>query len=466
MRTLILQKFFLICGDLLSFIFSLYITEILLNILRPGNAYIKFSVFGPNKIFALFLIFVFWYQEQYTKRRPIWEDFYLLFKTIFVFAIIQLVFNYFISHFVFKLMYLLFWIILIVILPIFRIIIKLLMIKLNIWYRNVYIIGNLEIAKDTIGIINENIFLGYKILGYIPLDEIDKIQKHQLAIDILTLNNLFEDKNNKIIEVILTIATKDIVTYATLINKLQMKFNLVSIIPDIYGLPLYGAELNHFIGKEQLFLRLQNNLGRRLNRIVKRIFDIIISLILLVLLLPVFIIISVLIKFTSPKDPICYKHRRIGFNGKEFYCLKFRTMHVNSKDILLEILKNPNIKNEWEKNLKLKNDPRITKIGKILRIFSLDEFPQLLNVFSGEMSLVGPRPIIKDEIKKYGDNFYYYTLVKPGITGLWQISGRNDVDYTNRINFDVWYVKNWSLWYDLVILIKTIQVVFKRTGAY
>lgn len=466
MKKLILQKFFLICSDLSSFVFSLFIAEFFLNILRPSNAYIKFNILGPNKIFALFIIFIFWYQEQYTKRRPIWEEFYLLLKTIFVLAIIQLVFNYFISHFVFKLMYLLFWIILMFTLPTFRLIFKLLMIKLNIWQRDVYIVGNIEIAKETLGIIKENFFLGYKVLAYIPLNDKDKNSKRELGVQTLELESLFEYKNNKIIEIILTISTQDIVNYSTLINKLQMKFNLVSIIPDIYGLPLYGAELNHFIGREQLFLRLQNNLGRRLNRIIKRAFDIIISLLLIILLLPFFIIISILIKFNSPRAPIFYSHKRIGFNGEEFYCLKFRTMRMDSKNILIDMLKDPNIRSEWENNLKLKNDPRITKIGKILRILSIDEFPQLINVILGEMSLVGPRPIIKEEIKKYGDNYYYYILVKPGITGLWQISGRSDVDYTNRVNFDVWYVKNWSLWYDLIILIKTFQVVLKRTGAY
>ena len=124
------------------------------------------------------------------------------------------------------------------------------------------------------------------------------------------------------------------------------------------------------------------------------------------------------------------------------------------------------IRLEWERTNKLKNDPRVTMVGKFLRKTSLDELPQLFNVLLGEMSLVGPRPIVKEEALRYADNFYYYNLVRPGITGLWQISGRSDTNYDERIRADVWYVKNWSLWYDFVILLKTAIVVLKRDGAY
>ena len=139
----------------------------------------------------------------------------------------------------------------------------------------------------------------------------------------------------------------------------------------------------------------------------------------------------------------------------------------NSNEILSELLANdPIAREEWEKDHKLKNDPRITSVGHFIRNTSLDELPQLWNVIRGEMSLVGPRPIVDAELEKYGDDVIYYLMVRPGMTGLWQVSGRNDVDYERRVFFDSWYVKNWSLWNDMVILIKTINVVFKRSGAY
>ncbi|EFN7504727.1 sugar transferase, partial [Escherichia coli] len=165
--------------------------------------------------------------------------------------------------------------------------------------------------------------------------------------------------------------------------------------------------------------------------------------------------------------PAIYGHDRVGINGKTFKCLKFRSMVVNSKEILDELLKNdPKAKEEWDATFKLKNDPRITKIGAFLRKTSLDELPQLLNVLKGEMSLVGPRPIINAELERYNDQVDYYLLSKPGMTGLWQVSGRSDVDYDTRVYLDAWYVKNWSMWNDIAILLKTVIVVLKKDGAY
>jgi undecaprenyl-phosphate galactose phosphotransferase len=150
-----------------------------------------------------------------------------------------------------------------------------------------------------------------------------------------------------------------------------------------------------------------------------------------------------------------------------FPCFKFRTMQVDAEERLRELLANdPAARAEWEREFKLRNDPRITPIGQFLRRTSLDELPQLFNVIRGEMSLVGPRPVIRAELCKYGDDVDYFLMVRPGMTGLWQVSGRNDVDYDTRVYLDTWYVKNWSLWYDIAILFKTIKVVLRRDGAY
>lgn len=172
-------------------------------------------------------------------------------------------------------------------------------------------------------------------------------------------------------------------------------------------------------------------------------------------------------KVKKDGGPAIYGHDRVSIHGKTFKCLKFRSMVVNSKEILDELLKNdPKAKEEWDATFKLKNDPRITKIGAFLRKTSLDELPQLLNVLKGEMSLVGPRPIINAELERYNDQVDYYLLSKPGMTGLWQVSGRSDVDYDTRVYLDAWYVKNWSMWNDIAILLKTVIVVLKKDGAY
>jgi undecaprenyl-phosphate galactose phosphotransferase len=185
-----------------------------------------------------------------------------------------------------------------------------------------------------------------------------------------------------------------------------------------------------------------------------------------VIFLPVLLILYVIVYISSNGNPL-YKQRRIGKDGNDFNIYKFRTMKVDAAEILEEILENdPIAKAEWEKEFKLKDDPRITKVGKFLRRTSLDELPQLYNVFQGKMSLVGPRPIIKDEIEKYGEYFSYFTAVKPGITGLWQVSGRNDISYEERVRLDVWYVRNWSMELDIMILVKTAAIVVMRKGSY
>lgn len=199
---------------------------------------------------------------------------------------------------------------------------------------------------------------------------------------------------------------------------------------------------------------------------IKRLVDILLSLALLPILLPFLLIISLLIKINS-KGPIIYKSNRVGRFGENFYCLKFRTMFTDAENTLKRILdEDPQLRSEWERDQKLKNDPRVTKIGKILRKLSLDELPQMFNVLKGEMSLVGPRPIVAAEIGKYGKSFQYYQSVRPGITGLWQTSGRNDVSYDERVAFDKLYSLENNLLMDIKILFKTVPVALSKRGAY
>jgi Undecaprenyl-phosphate galactose phosphotransferase WbaP len=185
-----------------------------------------------------------------------------------------------------------------------------------------------------------------------------------------------------------------------------------------------------------------------------------------ILCLPLIATIVLLIKLTSP-GPATYAQKRIGKGGRPFWAWKFRTMVVNADELLQQYLdRDPELRAEWERDHKLKNDPRVTAVGYWLRKTSLDELPQLWNVLRGEMSLVGPRPIVAAEIPKYGDWMELYEQATPGITGLWQISGRNNTTYDMRIALDSRYVLNWSPWLDLYILARTIKVVLRREGAY
>ena len=197
-----------------------------------------------------------------------------------------------------------------------------------------------------------------------------------------------------------------------------------------------------------------------------RLLDLLLIFLALPILAPLIICIALAIKLDS-KGGVFYRQSRIGKGRRAFKVIKFRTMVEKADEILSKFLEeNPELLEEWMLNHKLKEDPRITRVGRILRKISLDELPQLINVVKGEMSLVGPRPIVSEEIERYRDRFQYYTQVRPGITGLWQVSGRNDIDYDQRVRFDEYYVRNRSIWMNLYILIRTALVVIRRQGAY
>ncbi|MDR2517970.1 MAG: undecaprenyl-phosphate galactose phosphotransferase WbaP [Spirochaetaceae bacterium] len=199
---------------------------------------------------------------------------------------------------------------------------------------------------------------------------------------------------------------------------------------------------------------------------IKRFVDLGASLLMGLILLPLLLFIAFLVKATSP-GPALFGHTRIGQGGTRFKAYKFRSMAKNAEELLQKLLEaDPQARAEWEANRKIKNDPRITKLGKFLRQTSLDEFPQLINIIKGEMSLVGPRPIVEDEAAKYGEDFNRIFSVKPGLSGLWQVSGRSDTDYNERVAFDMYYLQSWSVWLDLWVLYKTVWVVLKGKGAY
>ncbi len=213
-------------------------------------------------------------------------------------------------------------------------------------------------------------------------------------------------------------------------------------------------------------LRYEKNLLLMGPRIQKRLLDIILSFFLLSLSLPLLLMIGLVIRFTS-RGPVLLRNPRIGQDGKVFFAWKFRSMVVNADEVLeLHLAENPSFRLEWEENHKLKEDPRVTQFGRFLRKTSLDELPQLWNVLVGQMSLVGPRPILEEEVVKYGNTYRDYLKVKPGITGLWQVSGRNNTEYSERLVMVRYYVRSWSPWLDWYILIRTIRTVLLCEGSY
>lgn len=237
----------------------------------------------------------------------------------------------------------------------------------------------------------------------------------------------------------------------------------VHVVSELTGVPDHWnpQQLDGLTG-----IHLQQNLMLPMPRVTKRCMDFVAALVGCILISPVLFYLAVAVKMSS-RGPILYGHQRIGRNGKLFRAWKFRTMFTNANLVLEQYLEdNPEAQEEWARDHKLKVDPRVTRIGRFLRKTSLDELPQLWNVFRGEMSLVGPRPIVNDEVVKYGPYYHLYTMVKPGITGLWQVSGRNNTTYDERVQLDAYYVRNWSPWLDVFLLLKTIRIVLFAKGAY
>lgn len=241
-------------------------------------------------------------------------------------------------------------------------------------------------------------------------------------------------------------------------------FRIVQVVPALHSIPVTDVAARP-LGRS-LSLQVRNNLASGWNRALKRGFELFAVTLGSVLAAPLVALLALLIKLDS-RGPVFFKQRRVGRDGKHFYVWKFRSMVIDAQERLETLLAtDPAAAREWTETQKLVNDPRVTRMGRFLRRTSLDELPQLWNVIRGEMSLVGPRPIVDDEIVKYKDDYRYYTQVRPGMTGAWQVSGRSDTSYEFRVDLDTYYVRNWNLWIDLDILVKTVGVVLRREGAY
>lgn len=346
------------------------------------------------------------------------------------------------------------------------------LISLGFYSAPMLIIGAGEAGIATAKGILAQPYLGYKLIGFLDDDltkfkQLITIESSSFSIKgtIDNLEEVVKEQNVRSVAIAIPSLTTDKLTEIT--NRAHHLVRSIMIIPNIKGVSLTNTELHYLFDQQLFMLKLSNNLDFSSNALIKRIFDISISILMLPVLIPLIAIIGTIIKLES-SGPIFFTHSRVGKNGYLIPILKFRSMFRDSKERLEKILaESPEIKSEWEANFKLKNDPRITKIGAFLRKTSLDELPQIFNVLVGQMSLVGPRPVVQEEIDKYyGDNADYYHMVLPGITGLWQVNGRSATSYEYRVGIDTWYVLNWSLWLDIVILFKTVKVVLARDGAY
>ena len=347
-----------------------------------------------------------------------------------------------------------------------RHIVKRMLVNMGLWQAPVLVVGAGKTAELVDQVFQQDPNLGYKIIGLLE----DHPGERQLTRKYKVLGR-FDDAEEVIRQckaelVILAAPGMPSAQLIDLFYRIQHEAHNIAIIPDLFGLPVGNLEVETFFDQKLVLMRTRNNMASRSNRLYKWIVDILGALVGLLIFLPVYLVLALLIYIDSP-GPIIFSHRRVGQSGREFPCYKFRTMVPNSHAELQKYLQqHPEYLQEWETYYKLKDDPRITRVGRWLRKYSLDELPQFFNVLKGEMSLVGPRPIVQDEVAKYGRFIEDFYLVKPGITGLWQVGGRNDVSYEDRVQIDSWYVRNWSVWLDMVILMKTVRYVITGRGAY
>ena len=415
----------------------------------------------------LYLLFIN-IEQLYNRRTQFWKVIEKIFYAS-LYAIVAVVIVLYVGKIAAstsRLFIVLLWLFSFIYLTIFRYIVKKILEKMQLLQIPVLIIGAGKTAELLVqGIINDA-GMGYKLIGLLEDNCVQKgILNHFPVLGkFADAEKVIRDTGVQHVFIAAPGLQQDKLT--RLIYKVQPLVKNMGIIPNLVCVPMGGIEVESLFNEKLMLLRLKNNLARPLNRYIKTMFDFVVTLVGTVMISPVLLFIALWIYKDSP-GPVIFKHMRIGKNGKAFPCYKFRSMCVDAKAKLEELLEtDPEAKAEWERDFKLRNDPRVTKSGAFLRKTSLDELPQIFNVLKGEMSLVGPRPIIQEELERYGEYVGDYLMVKPGITGMWQVSGRSDIDYEERVLLDSWYVRNWSVWTDIVMLFKTFKVVLLRKGAY
>ena len=411
-------------------------------------------------------IFILVYEGAYSKRFSFWDEIKVLWKCTFFasLAIFTVLFIGKRGEMYSRTLILTMSLLSFILFPVIRIAVKRGVFKLGLLKRKVIILGSGDFANNALKSIHNEPNLGYEIAGFVDDSEIKEVEGIRVHRHIDKLDRYI--RKCGIQDIIIAKPELNKKTLTEIINHIQHKADNILYMPDLSGIAVLGTELRHFFNEQSIVIEIKNNLAVPLNYFIKRFFDSFVGLFLLIALALPLVIISIIIKLTS-KGPAIFEHERVGKEGRTFMCYKFRTMYKDAEEKLRNILINdPAAEEEWNKHQKLKKDPRITGIGRFLRNTSLDELPQILNVLKGEMSLVGPRPVTKKEIDEhYKEAAELCFSVPPGITGLWQVSGRSNTSYEERISLDSWYVRNWNLWLDVIVLLKTIKVVIKQVGA-
>lgn len=425
------------------------------------------------RIALLIALPVIWWvaKGHYARRAPFWSQTREVVKAITLVALLDGFLQYITRDDFSRLWLMQAWIWALAFVPLGRIAMRRFLKRFGSWTAPVLLVGRDDTAEEAAHVLSSESYLGYEIAGVVSPDSFAS----QAAADNpasylyraggdLAHALALATSDYKARFIVLAPSPEDMSKLDPLLRALHRAHISFAVIPPVRGMGVMALETGNFFSHDLVMLTQADNLSRPMSRLLKRSFDIIVSAIALLLLAPFCLVIALLTRRDG--GPAFFGHRRVGEAGRDFRCMKFRTMKVDADAILADLLtRDPQSAQEWARDQKLRNDPRITPIGHFLRRTSLDELPQLWNVLRGEMSLVGPRPVTYAEVIRYGEDAEYYLAAKPGITGLWQVSGRNQTTYMRRVQLDAWYVKNWSLWQDIAILCKTIPAVLLRNGA-
>ncbi len=458
----------LIVIDYLAVICAEQSSFLLRNFLVPNGGKLHISWLNFWVVFpVIFLLFIN-VEHSYNRRSPFYKVIQKIFQAT-MYATVAIIIELYVGRLAAstsRLFVGLLWIFSFVYITSFRYFLKKFLERFNVLQIPVLIIGAGKTTEILVRGISKDAGLGYKIIGLLDDAPVrsECLQKYPVLGGFKDAEKII--KATGVQRVFISAPGLEQEKLVNLVYKVQPLVKSLAIIPNLIGIPMGGIEVESLFNERLMVLRVWNNLARPFNRFLKTAFDYVLTFLGTIVISPILLIISIWIYKDSP-GPVIFKHTRIGKDGKPFPCYKFRSMCVDAKEKLAELLENdPEARAEWERDFKLKNDPRITKSGAFLRKTSLDELPQIFNVLRGEMSLVGPRPIIQEELERYGEHVADYLMVKPGITGMWQVSGRSDIDYAERVSLDSWYVRNWSIWIDILLLWRTVKVVAGRKGAY
>lgn len=350
--------------------------------------------------------------------------------------------------------------------------------KRGIWTIPTIVIGDIDTVANTLYAFAADHYTGYDVKSIYLRDSREKpfeITSIPKKFENIEIHREIVDYQNLIINNIDSFFVVSLETFRgqdrdEIINALSRLNALYAVIPPMSRMSMFDMEPRYFFGHDVMLLHAKNSIYSPVAVFFKRAMDIGASGTALLALSPLFLAVMICLKLEGQSGSVFYGGKRIGRYGKRFKCWKFQSMEPNSDHLLLELLeREPTAKAEWEEFRKLKSfpDPRVnTKTARLIRKTSIDELPQLWNVFIGDMSIVGPRPILENEVDLFGTSINEYLTVRPGITGVWQVSGRNETSFQRRVYWDSWYVRNWSFWGDIVIIIKTLRVVLGGSGAY